>query len=346
MKKWTILLTIVGMLGIAIPTKAAMSITQMRQDTRFLTDRMAYELGLSTQQYNDVYEVNFDFINNVRYLMDDVVDGYVYALERYYDFLDIRNDDLRWILSSTQYRRFMTIDYFYRPINMSDSGWRFSIFSIYTNISFFYFDKPYHYASYNGGHYRTHFNNISYYKTHFNDHYRHEVYNGDFRFNNNKQKSNRNSSAYRNNGSVSRPSMGNNSRQSGNQSGNRSGVQSGNRQSSNQSANRQSASQGKTDRTQSTSGRVSGNSNRPSTSQKQQSVQSSKTQSTNVNRNNSDNKRSTGTQQSGQNRTNTQKASSSKNSNSSSIKSNEKRTSGSVKQNNAARSRVVKEKSN
>lgn len=59
---------------------------QMRQNTRFLTDRMAYELKLTPQQYNDVYEVNYDFINNVRYLMDDVVRGYDYALERYYDF--------------------------------------------------------------------------------------------------------------------------------------------------------------------------------------------------------------------------------------------------------------------
>lgn len=64
----------------------AMSISKMRQNTRFLTDRMAYELKLTPQQYNDVYEVNYDFINNVRYLMDDVVRGYDYALERYYDF--------------------------------------------------------------------------------------------------------------------------------------------------------------------------------------------------------------------------------------------------------------------
>lgn len=48
--------------------------------------------------------------------MDDVVRGYDYALERYYDFLDVRNDDLRWILSSAQYRRFMRTEHFYRPI--------------------------------------------------------------------------------------------------------------------------------------------------------------------------------------------------------------------------------------
>lgn len=102
MKRWTTLLMIVCMLGITIPAMGAMSISKMRQNTRFLTDRMAYELQLTSQQYDDVYEVNYDFINNVRYLMDDVVRGYDYALDRYYDFLDVRNDDLRWILSSAQ----------------------------------------------------------------------------------------------------------------------------------------------------------------------------------------------------------------------------------------------------
>ena len=101
MKRWTTLLIVICMLGITIPAMGAMSISKMRQNTRFLTDRMAYELKLTPRQYNDVYEVNYDFINNVRYLMDDVVRGYDYALERYYDFLDVRNDDLRWILSQS-----------------------------------------------------------------------------------------------------------------------------------------------------------------------------------------------------------------------------------------------------
>ena len=40
---------------------------------------MAYELNYP-QQYNDVYEVNYDFINNVRYLdADDVVRGCDYV---------------------------------------------------------------------------------------------------------------------------------------------------------------------------------------------------------------------------------------------------------------------------
>ena len=62
MKRWTTLLIVICMLGITIPAMGAMSISKMRQNTRFLTDRMAYELKLTPRQYNDVYEVNYDFI--------------------------------------------------------------------------------------------------------------------------------------------------------------------------------------------------------------------------------------------------------------------------------------------
>lgn len=181
MKRWTTLLMIVCMLGITIPAMGAMSISKMRQNTRFLTDRMAYELKLNPQQYDDVYEVNYDFINNVRYLMDDVVRGYDDALERYYDFLDVRNDDLRWILSGTQYRRFMGIEHFYRPIYAHENKWQFRIYTVYNNVNFFYFGKPRHYTTYCGGHYRTHYNNISYYKTHYHNRYHHDIYNGNYR---------------------------------------------------------------------------------------------------------------------------------------------------------------------
>ena len=58
---------------------AAMSNSRVRKETRFLTDKMAYELNLNTAQYNDVYEINYDFISGVRYLMDDVLRGEEWA---------------------------------------------------------------------------------------------------------------------------------------------------------------------------------------------------------------------------------------------------------------------------
>lgn len=91
---------------------AGMSTSKVRKETRFLTDKMAYELDLSNPQYNDVYEINYDFIYSLRNIMDYVVRGDEWALDDYYEALDIRNDDLRWVLSDGQYRRFLGADYF------------------------------------------------------------------------------------------------------------------------------------------------------------------------------------------------------------------------------------------
>ena len=74
---------------------AGMSTSKVRKETRFLTDKMAYELDLNNPQYNDVYEINYDFIYSLRNIMDYVVRGDEWALDDYYEALDIRNDDLR-----------------------------------------------------------------------------------------------------------------------------------------------------------------------------------------------------------------------------------------------------------
>ena len=171
------------MLGMSIPAMSALSISKTRQNARFLTDKMTYELGLSMMQYNDVYEVNFDFINNVRYIMDDVVKGNDYAINRYYEYLDYRNEDLRWILSNSQYRQFIDTEYFYRPIYTTKSNWEFRIFNVYMDVKHFFFDKPKHYKSYNGEHFRSHFNNRSFYQNHRKDVYKHEVYRGNTKVN-------------------------------------------------------------------------------------------------------------------------------------------------------------------
>ena len=161
---------------------AAMSNSRVRKETRFLTDKMAYELNLNTAQYNDVYEINYDFISGVRYLMDDVLRGEEWALNRYYDYLDIRNDDLRWVLSRRQYSRFMQAAYFFRPIYVSGGHWSFRIYVTYTNPNHFYYPRPYHYRTYCGGHNRVHYHNVSYYRGRHN----HPTYNGSFRIRDNK----------------------------------------------------------------------------------------------------------------------------------------------------------------
>ena len=179
MKKMTTIGMMIFMLSMSLPVMGAMSISKMRQNARFLTDKMTYELKLSMMQYDDVYEVNYDFINNIRYIMDDVVRGYGYAVERYYEYLDIRNDDLRWILTNSQYRRFMDVDYFYRPIYTTQNNWLFRIYKIYLDKNLFHYGKPHHYKSYKGEHYRVHHNHVSFYKSNHKNKYNHSVYKGD-----------------------------------------------------------------------------------------------------------------------------------------------------------------------
>ena len=179
MKKMTTIGMMIIMLSMSLPVMGAMSISKMRQNARFLTDKMTYELGLSMMQYDDVYEVNYDFINNIRYIMDDVVRGYAHAVNRYYEYLDIRNDDLRWILSHSQYRRFLDVEYFYRPVYTTHSNWLFRIYKTYVDKHFFYYGKPHHYKSYKGEHFRSHHNHVSFYKSNHKNRYNHSVYKGE-----------------------------------------------------------------------------------------------------------------------------------------------------------------------
>ncbi len=162
MKKMIFLLMAFTWMGHTTAT-AAMSVSKVRKEARFLTDKMGYELNLSNAQYNDVYEINYDFIYSIRNVMDDVVRGYDWAMEEYYTSLDFRNDDLRYVLNQTQYRRFLQTDYFYRPIYASGGKWSFRVYITYTNHSHFYFDKPYHYQSYAGAHYRGRNSGVSFY---------------------------------------------------------------------------------------------------------------------------------------------------------------------------------------
>ncbi|WP_321333194.1 hypothetical protein [uncultured Bacteroides sp.] len=190
MKRMMITLFAIGMTAMCSTRMAAMDTNQVRQETRFLTDKMAYELKMNTAQYDDAYEINFDFIYAVRNLMNDVMSGQEWALNEYYYYLDIRNDDLRWILSDWQYRQFMQVEYFYRPIYASPKGWSLRVYLRYTNPLLFYFGLPGNYITYTGAHYRTHYNNVSFYR----GRYHHTVYVGSHSVRNDKvYKTNRHS---------------------------------------------------------------------------------------------------------------------------------------------------------
>ena len=122
-------------------TLNAMSYEQARQQALFLTDKMAYELNLTNDQYEAAYEINLDYLIGVN-TYDDLYGPYW----RY------RNVDLSYVLLDWQYRAYCAASYFYRPLYFSDGLWHFSIYARYPHRDYFYFDRPVVYVSYCGGH--------------------------------------------------------------------------------------------------------------------------------------------------------------------------------------------------
>ena len=60
------LLGLITALYFGLASLNAMSYEEARDRARFLTDKMAYELNLNDQQYNDAYEINLDYLMNIR----------------------------------------------------------------------------------------------------------------------------------------------------------------------------------------------------------------------------------------------------------------------------------------
>ena len=138
MKK--LMMTLVAMLTIAASGKA-MSYEQARNEALFLTDKMAYELNLTDEQYEAAYEINLDYLMGVT-SRDDVMGVY---WER-------RNLDLSYILLDWQWELFRAVTYFYRPLYWEGGYWHFGIYARYPYRDYFYFGRPVFYASYRGGH--------------------------------------------------------------------------------------------------------------------------------------------------------------------------------------------------
>ena len=122
-------------------TANAMSYEQARQQALFLTDKMAYELNLTDDQYEAAYEINLDYLMSVN-TVDDLYGSYW----RY------RNLDMSYVLLDWQYRAFCDAAYFYRPLYFSGGYWRFGIYARYPHRDYFFFNRPNVYVSYCGGH--------------------------------------------------------------------------------------------------------------------------------------------------------------------------------------------------
>ena len=122
----------------------AMNYTAAKNETLFLSDKMAYELNLTAAQYEAVYEINLD------YLMSLNGHGDVFGI-----WWDRRNADLRFVLNSWQYDKYVALNHFYRPVAWKAGGWTFAVYSHYGR-GHFYNAHPKVFVSYRGGHNRVH----------------------------------------------------------------------------------------------------------------------------------------------------------------------------------------------
>jgi len=138
MKK--MMMTLVAMMMIAMSAKA-MSFEQARNEALFLTDKMAYELNLTDEQYEAAYEINLDYLMGVTGRAD------VFGT-----YWERRNLDLSYILLDWQWNAFLAASYFYRPLYWEAGYWHFGIYARYPHRDYFYFGRPHFYVTYRGGH--------------------------------------------------------------------------------------------------------------------------------------------------------------------------------------------------
>lgn len=134
------MLFLVAFIVAAVLHVDAMDYETSRREALFLTDKMAYELNLNEVQYEQAYQINFDYLMG----LGSPADAYGVYLSR-------RNMDFQYILQDWQYSLFTAADYFFRPVTWRLGAWFFPIYSFYDTARFF-FSKPSCWLSYRGGH--------------------------------------------------------------------------------------------------------------------------------------------------------------------------------------------------
>ena len=122
----------------------AMNYNAAKHEALFLSDKMAYELILTAAQYEAIYEINID------YLMSLNGHGDVFGI-----WWDRRNADLRFVLNSWQYDKYVALNHFYRPVAWKAGGWTFAVYAHY-NRGHFYNAHPTVFVTYKGGHNKVH----------------------------------------------------------------------------------------------------------------------------------------------------------------------------------------------
>ncbi len=135
MKRFILTMAAVLVLGAAAN---ATSYKTARDQAFYLTDKMAYELGLSNDQYNAVFEINMDYIMCIENFND-----------LYGTYWDRRNVELRYVLSTAQYQRYAAVEYFYRPVSWTNNKMVYIVYNHYPKDRYYYAAPP-GYQTYKG----------------------------------------------------------------------------------------------------------------------------------------------------------------------------------------------------
>ena len=132
-------LTILAAIMVLTFSAQALNYKDVKDEALFLTDKMAYELNLTDEQYEAVYEINLDYLLSLNTSND-----------LFGEYWKRRNTDLRYVLSDWQYKKYLDIEYFYRPVKWEDDAWVFIVYTHYAR-DLFYFTHPRAYDTYHGG---------------------------------------------------------------------------------------------------------------------------------------------------------------------------------------------------
>ena len=130
---------ILAMMMVMTISANAMSYNAAKNEALFLSDKMAYELNLTAAQYEAVYEINLDYLMSLNGNAD------IFGI-----WWDRRNADLRFVLDTWQFDKYVALSHFYRPVAWHAGGWAFAVYSHYDRGRFFN-AHPKVFVTYRGG---------------------------------------------------------------------------------------------------------------------------------------------------------------------------------------------------
>lgn len=98
----------------------AQRLTDITAEARFITDKMAVELGLTSVQRDNIMDLNFAYLDGIYSYRDIESHGW-----------KSRNRQIRALLSAAQWKKFKDSPYFYRPISWRDNAYVHNIYGKY-----------------------------------------------------------------------------------------------------------------------------------------------------------------------------------------------------------------------